>query len=57
MGTELYATAVPDDPDFADRAAPEAVAPALLRLLDEGAVSGRYSAPALLEGLRQEGAR
>ena len=57
MRTELYATAVPDDPDFADRAAPEAVAPALLRLLDEGAVSGRYSAPALLEGLRQEGAR
>jgi NAD(P)-dependent dehydrogenase (short-subunit alcohol dehydrogenase family) len=57
MRTELYAAAVPDDPDFADRAAPEAVAPALLRLLDEGAVSGRYSAPALLEGLRQEGAR
>jgi NAD(P)-dependent dehydrogenase (short-subunit alcohol dehydrogenase family) len=52
MRTELYAAAVPDDPDFADRAAPEAVAPALLRLLDEGAGSGRYSASALLEGTR-----
>jgi NAD(P)-dependent dehydrogenase (short-subunit alcohol dehydrogenase family) len=54
MRTGLYAAAVPDDPDFADRTAPEAVVPALLRLLDEGAGSGRYSAGALLEG---EGAR
>jgi NAD(P)-dependent dehydrogenase (short-subunit alcohol dehydrogenase family) len=52
MRTELYAAAVPDDPDFADRASPEAVAPALLRLVDEGAGSGRYSAAALLEGPR-----
>jgi hypothetical protein len=52
MRTELYAAAVPDDPDFADRASPESVVPALLGLLDEGAGSGRYSAPALLEGAR-----
>ncbi|MFE2429507.1 SDR family NAD(P)-dependent oxidoreductase [Streptomyces sp. NPDC059373] len=52
LRTELYAAAVPDDPDFADRASPESVVPALLGLLDEGAGSGRYSAPALLEGAR-----
>lgn len=52
MRTQLYAAAVPDDPDLADRAAPESVVPALLGLLDEGADSGRYSAGALLEGAR-----
>ncbi|MEW2520719.1 SDR family NAD(P)-dependent oxidoreductase [Actinacidiphila alni] len=49
LRTELYAAAVPDDADFADRPLPEAVAPAVLRLLDEGAPSGRYTAPALRE--------
>ncbi|MDG9715027.1 SDR family NAD(P)-dependent oxidoreductase [Streptomyces sp. DH24] len=50
MATDLYAAAVPDDdgprPDPAD------VAPAFLRLLEERPVSGRYAAPALLEGRR-----
>ncbi|WP_077798590.1 SDR family oxidoreductase [Streptomyces sp. JHA26] len=50
MATDLYAAAVPDDdgprPDPAD------VVPALLRLLDERPASGRYAAPALLEGRR-----
>lgn len=49
LRTGLYAAAVPDDADFADRPLPETVAPAFLRLLDEGSPSGRYTAPALLE--------
>ncbi|MEV6009084.1 SDR family oxidoreductase [Streptomyces sp. NPDC051976] len=49
LRTELYAAAVPDDADFADRPLPETVAPAFLRLLDERSPSGRYTAPALLE--------
>lgn len=49
LRTELYAAAVPDDADFAGRPLPESVAPAFVRLLDEGAPSGRYTAPALLE--------
>lgn len=48
LRTELYAAAVPDDPGFADRPLPEEVAPAFLRLLDEGAASGRYTASDLL---------
>ncbi|MDF3293591.1 SDR family NAD(P)-dependent oxidoreductase [Streptomyces silvisoli] len=48
MRTDLYARAVPDDPDEADRPAPESVVPALLRLLDERPDSGRYTAAALL---------
>lgn len=48
LRTELYTAAVPDD-DPADRLPPADVAPAFLRLLDEAAPSGRYSAPALLE--------
>jgi NAD(P)-dependent dehydrogenase (short-subunit alcohol dehydrogenase family) len=48
LRTALYAAAVPDDADFADRPLPESVAPALLRLLDDDAPSGRYTAPALL---------
>ena len=48
MRTDLYAAAVPDDPDAADRPAPESVAPALLRLLDERPDSGRYTAATLL---------
>lgn len=48
MATDLYAAAVPDDDD--PRPAPASVVPAFLRLLDERPVSGRYGAPALLEG-------
>ncbi|MDJ0344874.1 SDR family oxidoreductase [Streptomyces sp. H10-C2] len=48
MRTELYAAACPGD-DLSDRPLPEDVAPAFLRLLDEVAPSGRYTAPALLE--------
>ncbi|MGX4693024.1 SDR family NAD(P)-dependent oxidoreductase [Streptomyces sp. JNUCC 63] len=48
MATDLYAAAVPDDD--APRPAPGQVVPAFLRLLEERPASGRYSAPALLEG-------
>ncbi|MEV5842168.1 SDR family oxidoreductase [Streptomyces sp. NPDC051985] len=48
MATDLYAAAVPDDDD--PRPAPDSVVPAFLRLLDERPVSGRYGAPALVEG-------
>ncbi|MFI0942574.1 SDR family NAD(P)-dependent oxidoreductase [Streptomyces sp. NPDC021020] len=47
LRTELYAAAVPDDPDFGERPLPEEVAPVLLRLLERGAPSGRYSASGL----------
>ncbi|GLW50496.1 oxidoreductase [Streptomyces sp. NBRC 14336] len=50
MATDLYASAVPDDDD--PRPAPGTVVPGFLRLLDERPASGRYSAPALLEGAR-----
>ncbi|KUN90723.1 SDR family NAD(P)-dependent oxidoreductase [Streptomyces caeruleatus] len=50
MATDLYAAAVPDDDD--PRPAPSSVVPAFLRLLDERPASGRYGAPALLEGRR-----
>ncbi|WP_189129775.1 SDR family NAD(P)-dependent oxidoreductase [Wenjunlia tyrosinilytica] len=49
MRTALYAAACPDD-DLSDRPVPEQVVPAFLDLLDRGAASGRYSAPALLAG-------
>jgi hypothetical protein len=49
---EFGGPTVPDDPGFVDRSAPEAVAPGLLRLLDELAPSGRYTAASLLEGPR-----
>ncbi|MFI2302275.1 SDR family NAD(P)-dependent oxidoreductase [Actinacidiphila glaucinigra] len=52
MGTELYAAAVPDDPDADGRPAPGSVVPAVLGLLDGGAASGRYVATALLEAGR-----
>ncbi|WP_406434223.1 SDR family oxidoreductase [Streptomyces sp. NBC_00631] len=48
MATGLYAAAVPDDDD--PRPAPASVVPAFLRLLDERPASGRYGAPALVEG-------
>ncbi|MCF3136986.1 SDR family NAD(P)-dependent oxidoreductase [Streptomyces olivochromogenes] len=50
MATDLYAAAVPDDDD--PRPEPAGVAPAFLRLLEERPASGRYAAPALLEGRR-----
>ncbi|MFV0136798.1 SDR family NAD(P)-dependent oxidoreductase [Streptomyces sp. HMX87] len=50
MATDLYAAAVPDDDD--PRPDPDGVVPAFLRLLDERPASGRYGAPALLEGRR-----
>lgn len=50
MATDLYAAAVPDDDD--PRPAPASAVPAFLRLLDERPASGRYGAPALLEGRR-----
>ncbi|WP_329152396.1 SDR family oxidoreductase [Streptomyces sp. NBC_01456] len=45
MRTDLYAAAVPDDDD-SGRPLPETVVPALLRLLDRAAPSGRYTAAA-----------
>ena len=48
MATDLYAAAVPDDKE--PRPEPAGVVPAFLRLLDERPASGRYGAPALLEG-------
>jgi NAD(P)-dependent dehydrogenase (short-subunit alcohol dehydrogenase family) len=50
MATDLYAAAVPEDGD--PRPAPASVVPAFLRLLDERPASGRFTAPALLEGQR-----
>ncbi|WP_031523961.1 SDR family NAD(P)-dependent oxidoreductase [Streptomyces sp. NRRL F-5123] len=47
LRTELYAAAVPDDPDFDARTLPEEVAPVLLRLLERRAASGRYTASGL----------
>lgn len=47
MRTDLYAAAVPDDDDSA-RPLPGTVVPALLRLLDGAAASGRYTAAELL---------
>ncbi|MFC7221362.1 SDR family NAD(P)-dependent oxidoreductase [Streptomyces polyrhachis] len=49
MRTDLYAAAVGSDEDLADRALPESVAPALLRLIERDVPSGRYTAAALLE--------
>ncbi|MEU0243881.1 SDR family oxidoreductase [Streptomyces sp. NPDC006235] len=50
MATDLYAAAVPDDHD--PRPEPAAVVPGFLRLLDERPASGRYGAPALVDGVR-----
>ncbi|MDK1346164.1 SDR family oxidoreductase [Streptomyces sp. 378] len=50
MATDLYAAAVPDDRE--PRPEPATVVPGFLRLLDERPVSGRYGAPALLDGAR-----
>jgi NAD(P)-dependent dehydrogenase (short-subunit alcohol dehydrogenase family) len=48
MATDLYAAAVPEDQD--PRPEPASVVPAFLGLLEERPASGRYGAPALLEG-------
>lgn len=48
MATELYTAAVPDDED--PRPDPAEVVPGFLRLLDDRPASGRYAAPALVEG-------
>ncbi|MDT9701641.1 SDR family oxidoreductase [Streptomyces sp. P17] len=50
MATDLYAAAVPEDDG--PRPEPGRVVPAFLWLLDERPASGRYGAPALLEGRR-----
>ncbi|WP_369197662.1 SDR family NAD(P)-dependent oxidoreductase [Streptomyces djakartensis] len=50
MATDLYAAAVPDDPD--PRPEPARAVPGFLRLLDERPASGRYAATALAEGVR-----
>ncbi|MFD5228419.1 SDR family NAD(P)-dependent oxidoreductase [Streptomyces qaidamensis] len=50
METDLYAAAVPDD--LEPRPEPAAVVPGFLWLLDERPASGRYAAPALLDGAR-----
>lgn len=50
MRTDLYAAAVPDD-DVSGRPLPGTVVPGLLRLLDDGAPSGRYTAAAMPGGV------
>ena len=53
MRTEMHQAAFPDE-DISDRAEPESVVPALLRLLDTRPASGRYrAADLLLSGVRQ----
>lgn len=53
MRTEMHQAAFPDE-DISDRAEPESVVPALLRLLDTRPASGRYRAADLaLSGARQ----
>jgi NAD(P)-dependent dehydrogenase (short-subunit alcohol dehydrogenase family) len=53
MRTEMHQAAFPDE-DISDRAEPESVVPALLRLLDTRPASGRYrAADLLLAGVRQ----
>lgn len=53
MRTEMHQAAFPDE-DISDRADPESVVPALLRLLDTRPASGRYrAADLLLSGVRQ----
>ena len=47
MRTEMHQAAFPDE-DISDRAEPESVVPALLRLLDTRPASGRYRAADLL---------
>jgi NAD(P)-dependent dehydrogenase (short-subunit alcohol dehydrogenase family) len=51
MRTEMHQAAFPGE-DISDRAEPESVVPALLRLLDTRPVSGRYRAADLTAGVR-----
>ena len=51
MRTEMHQAAFPGD-DISDRADPESVVPALLRLLDSRPASGRYRAVDLMAGVR-----
>ncbi len=52
MRTEMHQAAFPGE-DISDRAEPESVVPALLRLLDTGPAAGRYrAADLLLSGAR-----
>jgi hypothetical protein len=53
MRTEMHQAAFPGE-DISDRAEPESVVPALLRLLDTRPASGRYRAADLaLSGARR----
>jgi len=49
MRTEMHQAAFPGE-DISDRAEPESVVPALLRLIDTRPASGRYRAADLLSG-------
>lgn len=49
MRTEMHQAAFPDE-DISDRAEPQSVVPAVLRLLDTRPASGRYRAADLLTG-------
>jgi NAD(P)-dependent dehydrogenase (short-subunit alcohol dehydrogenase family) len=51
MRTEMHQAAFPGE-DISDRAEPESVVPALLRLLDARPAAGRYRAADLLSGAR-----
>jgi len=51
MRTEMHQAAFPGE-DISDRAEPESVVPALLRLLDTRPASGRYRAADLTAGVR-----
>jgi NAD(P)-dependent dehydrogenase (short-subunit alcohol dehydrogenase family) len=51
MRTEMHQAAFPGE-DISDRPAPDAVVPAILRLLDERPASGRYRASDLLRTMR-----
>jgi len=50
MATDLHQQAFPGE-DISDRAAPESVVPALLRLVEDHLPSGRYRASDLLDGV------
>jgi NAD(P)-dependent dehydrogenase (short-subunit alcohol dehydrogenase family) len=56
MRTDMHQRAFPGE-DISDRAEPDTVVPALLRLIDERPASGRYRAAELSVGTVGEGAR
>lgn len=49
MNTQMHQDAFPDE-DISDRPLPETRVPALMRLIESGAESGRYTAESILEG-------